>query len=484
MRTTFSGIEIARRALQAQQRSLDIVGHNVANANTPGYSRQVAIHTASQPYPLPQFNHNPSTGMMGTGVEVSEISRMRDSFVEMRLRQENHTAGYWESIDNGLKQIELILNEPSENGIYQALELFWNSLQELEPENEATRAVVLQRAEVVAETIRHNRSQLGKLRDNMNDVVHVKVGEINSIAKRIAELNEQIIKVKSSGYQPNDLLDQRDHLLQQLSKITNMEAVEDQYGAVMVSIGGATLVQRNQVFKLDVVSDNSGVIPNYDRVKVVWEGINSSVDISGGELGGIISFRDNEVQTFIEKLNSWTADFVNVVNEIHQRGYDLNNQPGKPFFAIGNGDGTGTITQDDDPSLSLRVNLTNPKDLAASSQQVDGKTVVGNNDIALELAALRYKTVLSGGITLGDSYNSIVSELGVRAQEAKVMVENEAVLVNHLKNLRESVSGVNLDEEMADMIKFQHAYSAAARMMTAMDEVLDIIVNRLGTVGR
>ena len=485
MRTTFSGIEIARRALQAQQLSLDIVGHNVANANTPGYSRQVAVHKASSPYPAPQFTHNPVNGMIGTGVEISQISRMRDEFIETRLRHEKHNHNYWQALSDGLEQVELIFNEPSDSGIHYALDLFWDSLNELSknPENEATREVVLQRGEVLAESVRHVRFQLGKLRDNMNGVIDVKVNEINSIAARIAELNKQIVKVNVSGYQPNDLMDKRDELLQELSEIVNIETVCDQFGAVTVSISGATIVQRNEVFTLGVRSSEEDVFPNYDRQEVIWQGSNVPAEITGGELFGIISFRDNEIQDFITDLNVWTANLINEVNSRHEKGYDLNSDPGKAFFTI-NSSEADEVSAGDDPSLTITVNLESALEIAASSQLDNGEVVAGNGDIALELASLRNQPVIEGGSTLSQSYNAIISRLGVKAMEANNMVNNEEVLVSHLENLRESISGVSLDEEMADMIKFQHAYAAAARIMTAMDQALDTIIYRLGVVGQ
>ena len=274
MRATFSGIEIARRALQAQRLSLDTVGQNIANANTPGYSRQVAVHSASRPYPMPQFTHNPVNGMIGTGVEIAQISRMRDEFIETRLRQEQHNTNYWQMIGDGLEQVELIYNEPSENGIHHALELFWDAWQELSinSHSEAVRSVVIQRGEVVASAIGHARYQLGKLRDNYNDLIAAKVNEINSYAERIADLNRDIVKVIAAGYQPNDLMDKRDQLLQELSEITNIEVVADKHGSASVSISGATLVQRTEVFKLDVRSSAEEVSPPYDRVEVIWEG--------------------------------------------------------------------------------------------------------------------------------------------------------------------------------------------------------------------
>lgn len=497
MRTTFSGIEIARRALQTQHRSLDVVGQNIANANTPGYSRQVAVHTASQPYPMPQFTHNPSNGMMGTGVQIEQISRMRDEFVENRLRQENHNLGYWQQLNEGIEQIELIFNEPSENGIHQSLELFYDSLQQLsrDPDNEATRAVVLQRAIVLTETISHTRSQLGALRDNMNNVVGVRVKEINSLATRIGELNDQIVKVNAAGYQPNDLLDKRDQLLQELSEITNIESVADHHGAVTVSISGATLVQHNQIFELEIRSERTDYVPVYDRAEVVWQGSGSAALISGGELGGIIHFRDNEVQNFIDKLNDWTANLINDVNSIHEEGFDLNNETGNAFFSIVGTDLTDHVSANDDPSLLIRVNIQNPAEIAASSLILDDSVVEGNGEIALRLATLRNKTAaeilgndegdLTGASsTLSDRFSSIIAELGVVGLEATSMVNNGETLVTHLENLRESVSGVSIDEEMADMIRFQHAYAAAARLMTTMDETLDTIISRMGLVGR
>lgn len=490
MRTTFSGIETARRALQAQQRSLDIVGHNVANANTPGYSRQVAVHSTSQPYPVPQLTHNPSVGMIGTGVEISQITRMRDQFVEMRLRQENHSSGYWQALKDGLTQVELIFNEPSENGINHALNMYWDSLSELSrsPDSEASRTVVLQTAQALAETIRHVRTQLGKQRDNMNTVAGIKVSEINTIAEQIAELNGQIAKVTAAGYQANDLLDKRDELLQGLSKITNIEVVEGESQQITVSISGATLVDRTRTYSLETVKNYDA---GYERVELRWEGSNSPVEVTGGELHGTLVFRDGSpdfpgVQGYIEQLNEWTSDFINSVNEIHREGWDLNGDPGLDFFVIDTlGSGTiGTVSKDHDPSLLIRTNFSDPALIAASSEIIGGDVVQGNGNIALKLASLRHTSYPDGSPKLSDSFNSIIAGLGVRTMEANVMVENGIVLGDHLERLRESVSGVSLDEEMADMIKFQHAYVAAARVMTVMDEALDTIINRMGAVGR
>lgn len=197
MRTTFSGLSIALRALQAQQVSLDITGHNVANANNPNYSRQTALHSATKPYPAPMMGYTPSSGQLGTGVEISQINRMRDSFVDLRLRQQLHSKNYWSTMEEGLRQVELFFNEPTDNGIHYALDQFWDSLQDLsrEPDFAAVREVVVQRAQVLVESITGTRTHLQSLRENINGNIPLKISEVNSLAKRIADLNVEIGKI-------------------------------------------------------------------------------------------------------------------------------------------------------------------------------------------------------------------------------------------------------------------------------------------------
>lgn len=477
MRTTFGGINIARRALQTQQRSLDVVGHNIANVNTPGYARQVAVHTATNPHAMPSLAHTPKGGQLGTGVQISQIARMRDEFVETRLRQENSNLGYWSALQEGLEQVELIFNEPSDHAIHNALEQYWDAMQELSlnPENEAARSVVVQRGEVLAESIRHTRGRLAGLRDDVNDTIAVRVSEINAIGQQIANLNEQIGKVSASGNNPNDLMDKRDVLLEELSEMINIDVVPDESNMVSVSISGMTLVQRNQFFALDTQVDPTST--DYARNQVVWADTKTPAVIRNGEVAGLIEMRDQEIDAVIRELEAWTQDFLNAINTVHSDGYDLDGNMGLDFF---------TVDVNEHASMTIRVNeelLNDPRKIAASAvDTTDG--AVGNGDNALALAELRYNRHGAMESTLGDSFVSIISKLGVRSQKAGQMVSTEEALVTHLNNLREAVSGVSLDEEMANMIRYQHSYNAAARMMTTMDQTLDTIINRLGIVGR
>ena len=500
MRTTFSGISIALRALQAQQVSLDVTGHNVANVNNPNYSRQSAIHSATKPYPSPMMGYTPSNGQLGTGVQISQINRMRDSFIDLRLRQQLTNLNYWDTLRDGLSQIELFFNEPTENGIHHALDQFWDSLQDLsrEPDFASVREVVVQRAYVLVESIGNTRGQLQSLRENVNANIPIKVDEINSLATRLADINVQIGKISATGSLPNDLLDTRDALLEELSQLVDIEVVQDHANMVGVTIGGASLVHRGTAYALattGIANEDQG----YKKNEIFWAATNSPVQIKSGELAGLLQLRDVDIQNAIDDLDNWTLDFAREFNRIHQLGYDLNGVggDGEPikFFSFANEDLSADPNHDQIKfaGLNIRVNedIANDVNLIRASDDFDKDEddnliggIAGNGLNALKLARLRFNPPEGSKVTFGEAFNSIISGLGVNTQKAKKMVENDKTLANHLESLRDSVSGVQLDEEMANMIRFQHAYGAAARMMTAVDEALDTIIHRLGIVGR
>ncbi len=493
MRTTFSGISIALRALQAQQVSLDITGHNVANANNPNYSRQTGLHSATRPYPAPMMGHNPSNGQLGTGVEISQINRMRDTFVDLRLRQQLSSFHYWSAMEDGLSQVELFFNEPGENGINQALDQFWDSLQDLsrEPDFNSVREVVVQRAQVLVESITTTRRQLQDLRENINENIPLKVQKINSLSNRLADLNVQIGKISATGSLPNDLLDSRDAILEELSELIDIEVVQDHVNMVGVTVGGASLVHRSTAYNMTTVGQASEE-QGYQKNIVRWATTGNPVEIKSGEIGGLEALRDVDIQRAIDDLDNWTKELVERVNEVHDQGWDLKDNEdadgnlveSTPFFVFLN-------NNSDFAALNIMVNeeLANDVSLIRASSR---EGAIGNGENALDLARLRFNRVVDTGIgsgdnsqiTIGDAFRAIVSKLGVNTQKSIKMVENDETLAGHLRNLKESVSGVSLDEEMANMIRFQHAYGAAARMMTAVDESLDTIINRLGIVGR
>lgn len=470
MRSTFSGLQLGLKALQAQQVGLNLAGHNIANANTPGYSRQRVHLVAGAPYTVPAFNRPRAPGQLGTGVEVAEIERMRNAFVEMQLRAEYQTTGKWQALQDGYEQIELIFNEPSDSGIAHSLIEFWKSLQQLSltPGGDgslAARAVVRQNGALLSDAIRHTYSQLQRYQMEINGAIEVKVGKINNIARQIADLNEQIVAVTATGDNANDLLDTRDLLINELAKIVNIQVVEDSSQAVSISITGSALVQGATVTELDITRDTEGL------VHIQWHGLDIQVQFKGGEIKGLLELRDEILPDYMKKLDDLATAIIEEINAIHETGYDLNGVSGRLFFA-----GSGA------KDINLHDDITGPDGLAHIAA---GKTATpGDGDNALEMARVQSKVVdkLSG--TIPDFFSSLISQLGVDSQEAQRMVTNQTVLVEHLEKRQEAISGVSLDEEMGNLIRYQHAYNAAARLITAIDECLTTIIERMGIVGR
>src|SRR5690625_1002932 len=244
MRSTFGGIETAKRSLGSHQLALQTTGHNIANANAPGYSRQRVSLRATSPYTVPGMNNPAGPGQVGTGVEPGVIQRMVDQFVQAEINKEARNTGYWASRDQMLQQIEAALMEPSDTGVRAAFDQFWESLQELQknPESHAVRSVVAERATVLAETIHYTRSQLLPIQKELDHSVQGIAQQVTSLGEQIAVLNQEIARAKAVGYEPNDLLDRRDQLVEEVSDLSGATVVARQNGMIAVLIGGTTLV--------------------------------------------------------------------------------------------------------------------------------------------------------------------------------------------------------------------------------------------------
>lgn len=487
LRTTFAGIEIARRALQAHRLALDVTAHNVANANAPGYSRQVVRLAATTPYTVAGITSPAGPGQVGTGVTVAEITRMRDQFVDRQIYTEEHTLGYWAKRQQILGELELTYLEPSEVSIRSALDQFWEALQELAntPESMATRAVARERASVLAETIRNTYEQFAPLQRSLDAEIKTKVTEINSIASQIAALNDEVRRILVAGQSPNDLLDRRDVLVQQLMKIVDANVVERGDGTIAVGIGGVLLVDGMRSQQIIAVDEN------FDGfVELKWERTNLPFTVNSGELKALLEGRDEVIPSYIEQLHEFARTLILEFNAIHREGYawddtfDIENPPSTPPPPP-----SGIDFFHEDPTLldraaeTIRLSdaiLANVANIAASLSGSEGD---GSN--ALRLAQLKHARIFHGGAaTPGEFLGEMIASLGVQVQKAERMVEHQEVLLGHLEALRQSVSGVSLDEEMTHMIQYQLAYAAASRMVTAMDEAIDTIVNRMGLVGR
>ncbi|WP_026479003.1 flagellar hook-associated protein FlgK [Alkaliphilus transvaalensis] len=514
MRSTFLGFNTATSGLFAAQRALDVTGHNIANVNTPGYSRQRLNQTQANAMRLPG-----GRGMLGTGANPISITQFRNEFLDFKYRSEVSSLGFWETKADGLRFLEAIFNEPSDTGITTVMDELFSSFQELSknPENLTTRALVRQRAISFTNTVNHTYNQLEKMAVDLNFDINTTVNAINSYADQIAILNNQIYRAEVDGSHANDLRDQRNLLIDELSKLVNVEVVEvvdsnafaGSKGSKMVlQINGQALVSHDRTYKLDASTEQpSSFDPELMMRQIRWAN-GDALDIRGlsGELRGLLDLRDGDsdsrkgVPFYIGELNKFVTKFAEEINDIHRSAYGLN---GEFIAGIGNDtDGGGYLLFTSGKKFSsemydggvLQSHLITAKniqislDIDADSNKIASAARIdllpGDGSVALKLGELRHKSSMFEQGKPEDFIKSLISNLGVDTQEAIRMTTNQQFMLQQIDNQRQSVSGVSIDEEMSNMVRFQHAYNASARMITTMDEMLDVVINRIGLVGR
>jgi flagellar hook-associated protein 1 len=545
MLSTFHGLEAAKRGMMTQQAALYVTGHNVANANTPGFTRQRVNFVQTEPFPAPGLNRPQIPGQMGTGVKAGSIERVREYFLDIQYRGENNKLGYWEARADAIAKMEDIMNEPSDNGLAKTMDQFWQALQDLSvnPENEGARSVVRQRGLAVVETFHYLSNSLSQIQTDIGMQIGVTVTQINSLAKQISELNKQIASVEPNGYLPNDLYDERDRLIDELSKLINVQVEKHQTGGNAPATAEGTydiyflngnekvyLVQGGDFHSLYFPSDQSDPNSPNSGQDVDGDGINEMPPVAGvkelkvddntsisfdqvtfpmGKLRGLIeaygyvSGQDSSGQPIVtgiypdmlNNLDKLAYTFGKLFNAVHEKGYGLSGEKGVSFF-----DGIDQV-KDAAKTIGLSAEINDLAKIAASTKQ----TEPGNGNNAINLANVGSMLLSSDAIsligmsetididsldlplksgTIQTNYQGWIGKLGVDGEQANRMKNNSDVLLQSVDERRQSVSSVSLDEEMMNMIKFQHAYNAAARQITVVDEMLDKIINGMGIVGR
>lgn len=456
MRSTFHGIETLKRALLSQRRAMDVSSHNVGNAGTPGYSRQ-EVRFEATPGMVTSCGKS-----LGTGVQVASIERRRSEFLEAQLRGETSRLGFWQSRGEVLRQIEALLAEPGE-GLSSTLDEFWEGWKELAafPESMAARSSLRERSHSLLDGMNQLYRSMESWREEITDYVHNTVTHVNSLSEEIARLNKTIAYLEASGDSPNDLLDARDRLLSELSEQIGVRVHTGKDGQFFVSVGGVHIVDGDRARALEIQVDG-------DNLTLKWQGLDQELVPQTGRLGGYISVRDHLTHQVQSNLTEMATTLIEAVNEIHRDGIGLDGVTGRDFFDPGAGPGHWKLA--DDILLDL-------ESVAASA---GGELGDGLN--ALEIAELESDRIL-GHFTVGDYWRNMVVTMGVSTREARVAEDNQAALVQQVSHLQESQAGVSLDEEMVKMVQFQHAYGAAARMMTVVDEMLSSILS-LGVAGR
>lgn len=461
MAGTFSTISIGLSGLQAQKKSLDTSGHNISNANTEGYSRQKTITSAAITNSTTLTATNLSQS--GNGVNVDGVERIVDDFINQQINQENQTSAYWEQMSEGITKIESVFNESSDSSLNNALSDFYDSLQDLSnnPSDSASRQTVISRAEVVADSFYSINKNLIEYQKAVDENINTSVEEINSITERIADLNSEIVSVENSGQTPNDLLDERDQLLTELNSYLDIDSYQDSQGNLQITTDGQPLVSRDKSYEIYLEDSGDG------QSEIYSSRTDQKIEVNSGSVAALYEFRDENIEKYIKKIDSMAEAFTSAFNEQHQEGFYFNGDTGEEFFISEN---------EEHAALGITINSDIADDLYKIAAGTEAAAGNGENAAALSNKISSDQLSILDDTSIDDYYETIISSIGVEGQEAESMLSNQEDLLTQLEEQKESVSGVSLDEEMTNIIKYQQAYSAASKIITTTDEMLDALM--------
>jgi flagellar hook-associated protein 1 len=465
--STFSGLSTALTSLHAQRRGMEVVSQNIANANTEGYSRQRADLQAIGGPVIPGLHARAVD--VGSGVTVDQVHRIRDAFLDNRGRIEHAQAEYLSGQKQTLGRIEETFAEPSDTALQSQFAELWNSFSELStrPGEPAVRTAVLQRATTVAATLRSSHEAIGSLWDSGREQLTSIVKDVNNIAATVAKLNEAVVATTQAGQPANELADQRDLLVMKLSELTGARAVARDDGSVDVHIGGSSLVYGGSV---RLLKDGGATLMSQQGTNPVvlkWVDNDSAATPPSGKLASVLESLNTTLPTYAGRLDDIASALADKVNTQHVLGFDRNGVAGKPFF-------TGNTAE------LISVAITDPDEVAAASTTglaPDGVTVIGTLDGA---NADKLADLATDDDGPDRKYRKLVVDLGVAAQTVNRRSSIQGAVVDEVDQARMGQAGVNLDEEMTNMVAFERAYQAAAKVISTIDQMLDTLINRMG----
>lgn len=427
----------AGTGMSVSQASIQTTSHNINNINTPGYSRQRVEQSAKNAYSNPGYNSSMGPGQIGTGVQATDVIRIRNTFYDFQYRSESHNYGEISVKYQHYTNIEKIFNEPSDSAISGSMSDFFSSWQELSknPNDTGAKDVVIQNAKYLSTNISNVKEKLDKLSTQAEKKLNDDVSEINDMINQIRGLNKEIKLIEGSGKTPNDLMDQRDSVIDELSHKLNIE--------------------NSEVQKLINEKLENGTEVTLDELKNIG-------DVSG-EIQGSLDMID-KISEYTSDLKEFAKGLTKGVNNVmNGRDFDDNNvQATDQQLFIFNENG--------DPIIKANEDLVNnPKNLIMTAQKAENMYKLKDAKITID----------GENITIGNYYNNIVQKLGNETKEVIRNESNQSKLLEEIDNLRLNVSGVSLDEEMVNLIQFQHSYNASAKVISTIDSLLDVVVNGL-----
>ncbi|HMM48007.1 MAG TPA: flagellar hook-associated protein FlgK [Miltoncostaeaceae bacterium] len=468
MGSTFFGLNVALSGVLTQQRALNTVTHNITNATTPGYTRQRVDMQAATAYPMPALNTAVGAGQIGTGVVAIQHTRVRDQFADVTVRTQSSLTGEWDARTNALRSLDRIIDEPGDTGITALLSRFWSSWQGLssQPDSAASREAVRASGALLAQGIHDLHASFTAQQTEADGRIGLETGRVNDLAGQINAVNQRIALVVATGQEPNDLRDLRDNLVDELAGYTSITVTSGTSDKLSIAVGGQLLVDGSSdtvsPFAIDPLGNASvGGVP---------------VTLGSGSLVGHLAIRDQVIGGaggYLAQLDILAGAIANSVNAVHSAGFGTDGSTGNDFFA-----GTTASTIGVSAAVSASVNK-----IAASATATG---LPSNADNAVALAQLQFLVQPIGATptNLDGFYQQFVTRLGTDVDQANRIAEAQRGVLDAAHARRDAVGGVNIDEETADMLRFSKSYNAAARMVTAVDEMLETIISRMGIVGR
>ncbi len=447
-------LDIAREALGTSQAELDTTSHNIANASTDGYTKQKVVTEAAAPIQT-------TYGFLGSGVQIQTIERVRDAYVDEQVTNVNSDLSQATSQQQSMSDVESIFNDTSGNGLSDQLNSLFTAFQTLAqtPEDAGIRQTVMQAGQQVATTFNTMNNQLKNIQYQVGQEINSDVGEINQLSGTIANINSKILASGGAANASPDLQDQMGSAISQLSSLINVKLTTDPTGITNVTAGGMVVVAAGTSYNLKTTQTSTGI-------SIGREDSSVPATVSSGEISGLLGSYNNQIASFSSQLDGIASTLIQTVNSFNSTGYTLSTngspaQTGKVFF-VGNSAGSIAVSPD------IVSNLNN---IAASSTGDPG-----NGDNATAIANVLNAPVTSNGQSIVTSYQGLIGQVGIASQQASDSVQTLTVSQNQMQSFQSSISGVSLDEELTNMIQYQHSFEAAAKIVTTTDSMYQTLI--------
>jgi flagellar hook-associated protein 1 len=454
-----ASLNIATSSMLAEEGAIEVTTNNIANVNTPGYSRQVPNLEEAGIIQVGQLTY-------GTGAALGSITSLRDSVLDLRVNQETQQQGQLNAFISAGQQIQGLFNESSGTGLQSSITAFFNSLSELSanPSDLTTRQGVITAAQNLADGFNQTSNNLGTLQSNADLAVQQSVSQINSLTAQIAQVNQQVVAATETGQDAGSFIDQRQQLMNQLSNYIGFSEVDaGDGGLTLTTANGSTLVVGNQSFALTTQANSTTGFQD-----VYSNGQDITSQIAGGSLAGQIQIRDQEIPSIQGALDTLAYNLSTAVNAQNAKGYDLNGNPGGNLFA--------PLTQVQGAAANISVTNTDPKAIAASGTAGQGNS--GDNTNANALLALQSSNIVDGQTPI-TYYSDLVFKIGNDVSSAQTNEQAGSQALQQLQNLQGGVSGVDINEDAANLVQFQNAYQASAQVATVINSLLETTINMM-----